>query len=85
MNSKLPEAIAYLEQHWLKFKERFIQYSTNQILHLGNLATSRVEGAHVTAKLGFNVPAGTYRHIWTNLKRLTDDQIEKLAIDISYN
>jgi hypothetical protein len=81
----VPEAIICLEDTWLKFKERFIQYWTNRIFHLNNVATSRAEGAHAYIKRSFNGPAGTCRHVWTNIKRAIESQHEQLTNEISYN
>jgi hypothetical protein len=36
----------YVESTWMPHKERFVDAWTQQHLHLGNSATSRVEGAH---------------------------------------
>lgn len=81
----VPKAIPYLEDTWLKFKERFVQYWTNRVFHLNNVATSCAEGAHAYIKRSFNGPAGTCRHIWTNIKRAIEGQLDILTNEISYN
>ena len=42
--------IRYIEETWLIHKEKFIVAYTQKYLHLGNSATSRVEGSHAFLK-----------------------------------
>jgi len=46
-----PELIRYLNRQWIPHSERFVSYWADQHLHLGQRASSRVEGAHAKLKL----------------------------------
>ena len=41
---KNPLIVNYIQGTWLPFKERFVSAWVDRHLHLGNIATSRVEG-----------------------------------------
>ena len=43
--------VTHLHDHWLPYKEHFAHAWTNNVLHFGELASSRSEGAHYTIKL----------------------------------
>jgi hypothetical protein len=45
-----PNVLQYLQETWILYKECFISAWADRYLHLGNKATSRVEGAHATLK-----------------------------------
>jgi hypothetical protein len=45
-----PAALRYVKDTWLTYKEMFIRAWIGQYLHLGNWATSRVEGSHAILK-----------------------------------
>lgn len=51
MTAKYPkEAIDYIRDVWLVWKEKFIRYWTNQVLNFGVLVTSGCEGCHTHLK-----------------------------------
>ena len=50
--------IRYIKETWLIFKEKFIVAWTQQCLHLGNSATSRVEGSHAFLKKHIGASTG---------------------------
>src|ERR1700709_2245772 len=50
--------IRYLKETWLIHKEKFIVAWTQQYLHLGNSATSRVEGSHAFLKKHIGASTG---------------------------
>jgi hypothetical protein len=43
-------AVAYLENEWLRHKEKFVHAWTDHHLHFGHRATSKAEGAHALIK-----------------------------------
>jgi len=43
-------AIAYLENEWLRHKEKFVHAWTNHHLHFGHRGTSKADGAHALIK-----------------------------------
>jgi len=45
-----PAAVAYVKATWLPYKERFVRAWVDRHLHLGQTATSRVEGNHAMLK-----------------------------------
>jgi len=45
-----PRAVEYVKTTWLPYKEKFVRAWTDQFLHLGQVATSRVEGNHAMLK-----------------------------------
>lgn len=75
-----PGMISYLEDIWLTpHKERFIQYWTNQYLHLGHTATSRVEGSHAYIKGYIKSSKCDILTLWSRIRRGIESQLEKLA------
>lgn len=51
-------ALRYIKETWLIHKEKFIVAWTKQYLHLGNSATSRVEGSHAFLKKHIGASSG---------------------------
>jgi len=45
-----PTVLSYLSDTWLIHKKKIVKAWTNKIMHLGHLATSRVEGSHASLK-----------------------------------
>ena len=44
------EAVDYIKINWLPFKEKFVVAWTKRCKHFGMMATSRVEGMHLSLK-----------------------------------
>jgi hypothetical protein len=90
--SLTPAALRYVKQTWLTYKEMFIRAWIGQYLHLGNWATSRVEGSHAFLKKYIGASTGDMLFVFeriTNaiqaqhyalLSDLTEDQIKTLNI-----
>lgn len=60
-----PGVVAYLQETWLndKVAPRFLVHHTNQIMHFGNTATSRVESAHRRLKQGLQTSVGDLKTV----------------------
>jgi hypothetical protein len=60
-----PRALRYICDTWLTlYRERFVRAWTSCYLHLGNAATSRVEGAHAMIKKYIGGSVGDILDVW---------------------
>lgn len=57
-NVSAKEVVMYVLNHWLPYKENFVHAWTDKYLHLGELASSRSEGAHYTIKSWIKTSTG---------------------------
>ncbi|XP_021767885.1 uncharacterized protein LOC110732275 [Chenopodium quinoa] len=55
-----PAVISYVERTWLCHKTKFVTFWTNQVLHLGNTSTCRVESQHSAVKMWCESSTGLY-------------------------
>jgi hypothetical protein len=65
---------SYLNTTWLIFKERFVDAWMNNILHLGHLVTSRIEGKHAVMKAWLGTSSGDLRDVYNKLTLAIRDQ-----------
>ena len=85
-------AVRYIKETWLIHKENFIVAWTQQYLHLGNSATSRVEGSHAFLKKHIGASTGDMLLVFERISQalqaqhatleydLTRDRIEKVIV-----
>jgi len=76
-------AIAYLENEWLRHKEKFVHAWTNHHLHFGHRGTSKAEGAHALIKRELMVSTNDVVTIVNALVRTLKDQhaARKVALE----
>ena len=67
----------YLELEWMGVKEQFCHAWTNNCLHIGQRATSRVESAHHALKRYIKVSTGDLKHVVDACERLMIKQIKE--------
>ena len=78
-----PEQVTYLERTWLcPYKQKFIKYYTNQVLHFGNVITSRVERSHSTLKRQLGFSTGDLKTVVDNIDLLLKNQLQEYQIGI---
>ena len=82
-DSKRQEAQEYFSQVWLVHKEKFVQAWTRQHRHLGNAATSRVEGAHSFMKTYIGSSTGDYLSVFSLIANGLEAQIAKIQLEIA--
>lgn len=58
----------YLEDIWLVWKEKFVRYWTNQVLHFGVLVTSGCEGCHAHLKALFGTSQNDLKGSFDKMK-----------------
>ncbi len=71
---KFAVAIAYLENEWLRHKEKFVHAWIDHHLHFGHRATSKVEGAHALIKRELMVSTNDVVIVVNALVRTLKDQ-----------
>lgn len=72
----------YVWNTWiLDHKASFIQAWTNQLLHLGTVDSSRVEGAHRIIKTYIKQRNYDLRQTWKKIKICVEQQIKDLAVE----
>ncbi|XP_021752536.1 protein FAR1-RELATED SEQUENCE 6-like [Chenopodium quinoa] len=57
--ASFPNVISYVERTWLCHKIKFVTFGTNQVMHLGNTSTCRVESQHSAVKMWFESSTGS--------------------------
>ncbi|XP_063950653.1 protein FAR1-RELATED SEQUENCE 4-like [Daucus carota subsp. sativus] len=75
--------IAYIENNWLPFKEKFFYAWTNKVMHFGNHVTSRVGGAHSKLKRYLQVSTGDLRGVKDKLCLLIDNEFQEIKAQLS--
>jgi len=71
---KFAVAIAYLENEWLRHKEKFVHAWIDHHLHFGHRATSKAEGAHALIKRELMVSTNDVVIVVNALVRTLKDQ-----------
>jgi hypothetical protein len=77
----VPCALRYIKETWLIFKEKFIVAWTRQHLHLGNSATSRVEGSHSFLKKHIGAASGDMLVVFERITHALQTQHNTLELD----
>lgn len=72
----------YLASTWLKYKEKFVSYWTNQYLHFGNSATSRVEGGHGLLKKFIDKSSYDLLSFFQHLNLYLKHQLSNVTVSI---
>ncbi len=67
-------SITYLENEWLRHKEKFVHTWTDHHLHFGHKATSKAEGAHALIKRELMVSTNNVVTVGNALVRTLKDQ-----------
>jgi MULE transposase domain len=75
--------IRYIEETWLIHKEKFIVAWIQQYLHLGNAATSRVEGSHAFLKKYLGSSTGDMLFVFEGISQALQAQHGILAYDFA--
>jgi hypothetical protein len=78
-----PAALRYIKQTWLTYKEMFIRAWVGQYLHLGNWATSRVEGSYAIVKQYIGASTGDILFVFERIKNALQDQHYTLSSDLA--
>ena len=74
-------ALRYVKETWLIHKEKFIVAWTQQYLHLGNSATSRVEGSHGFLKKHIGASTGDMLIVFERILQALQTQHATLEYD----
>ena len=72
--------IQYLDQTWLFYRNKIVKTWTNRLLHLGNTAISRVEGAHHKLKSSLQVSTGDLKTVVDKIQVLLTGQHSEFKI-----
>ncbi|XP_021771779.1 PKS-NRPS hybrid synthetase CHGG_01239-like [Chenopodium quinoa] len=70
-----PAVIKYVERTWICHKTKFVTFWTNQVLHLGNTSTCRVESQHSAVKMWFESSTGSLDTVWARVHCHIGNQI----------
>jgi hypothetical protein len=81
--SLTPAALRYVKQTWLTYKEMFIRAWIGQYLHLGNWATSRVEGSHAMLKKYIGGSTGNILFVFERINNALEAQHYTLSSDLA--
>lgn len=73
------DIFAYLSDTWLVERKKFVAAWIDRHLHLGNAATSRVEGAHAALKKWISNSTTNLRGLLQNLEHHVKQQVEGIA------
>lgn len=76
--SEPPPLVQYVKDTWFPFKHMFIRAYTGYIMHLGNAATSRAEGAHAFLKKHIGGRAGDILSIFYSVSSAVLSQIDHI-------
>lgn len=71
------KVINYIENTWLPFKEMFVSAWSDNYLHLGCKASSRVEGAHSLMKKYLQASTGNLKIVHERICSMIDQQISE--------
>ncbi|XP_012833608.1 PREDICTED: uncharacterized protein LOC105954483 [Erythranthe guttata] len=75
-----PKLITYVNHTWLIYKERFVKYWTNNILHFGNTTTNRVKSAHRASKSWLQTWTGAIDTVQNQLDAQVHLQVNELKV-----
>ncbi|CAJ0635060.1 8268_t:CDS:2, partial [Entrophospora sp. SA101] len=78
-----PNVLQYLQETWILHKECFISAWVDHYLHLGNKATSRVEGAHATLKKYLQSSRGDLESVHRKIILEVESQAKEIRAMIS--
>ena len=76
-------SLRYVKETWLIHKEKFIVAWTQQYLHLGNSATSRVEGSHAFLKKHIGASTGDMLIVFERISQALQAQHTTLEYDFA--
>lgn len=76
-------SLRYIKETWLIHKEKFIVAWTQQYLHLGNSATSRVEGSHAFLKKHIGASSGDILMVFERISQALQGQHTTLEYDFT--
>jgi hypothetical protein len=76
-------SLRYVKETWLIYKEKFIVAWTQQCLHLGNSATSRVEGSHAFLKKYIGASTGDMLIVFERISQALQAQHTTLGHDFA--
>ena len=73
-----PPLVRYVKDTWFPYKHMFIRAYTGHVMHLGNAATSRAEGAHAFLKKHIGGRAGDMLSIFYSVSSAVLSQIDHI-------
>jgi hypothetical protein len=73
----------YLERTWLLLKEHFCYAWTDNCIHFGQGATSRVEGSHNALKRALKVSTGDLKHVVDTIELLVIKQVDEYKYQLN--
>ena len=74
-----PHVFRYLDETWLIHREKFVVAWSRQWLHLGNAATSRVEGAHAALKHWITNSTADILSVFELVEKSVETQLNALS------
>jgi ribosomal protein L32 len=78
-----PTAVRYVKETWLTYKEMFVRAWVGQYLHLGNWATSRVEGSHAILKKHIGASTGDMLFVFERINNAIQAQHHTLLSNLA--
>lgn len=79
--SDFPLLLSYLETTWLIYYRKFIRAWSGQYMHLNNVASSRVEGAHSMLKKHIGTSAGDLLITYDRISTAINMQLSEIALN----
>jgi hypothetical protein len=73
----------YFERTWLPLKEHFCHAWTDNCIHFGQWATSRVEGSHNALKRALKVSIGDLKHVVDTMELLVIKQVDEYKYQLN--
>ncbi|XP_074277343.1 protein FAR1-RELATED SEQUENCE 5-like [Silene latifolia] len=70
------------QRAWQCFQRKFVLYYTNEVLHFGNTATSRVESAHSLLKAWLKSKHLTLDSMWSRIHGMLESQHSKIKKEL---
>ncbi|XP_023752378.2 PKS-NRPS hybrid synthetase cheA-like [Lactuca sativa] len=77
------DAIEYIKNVWLPWKEKFVSAWTDKYLHFGNRSSSRVEGAHDKLKQYLQVSTGDLREVKEKICLVVEHEFNEIKVKLS--
>lgn len=79
-----PRMFFYINDTWLSVKEKFVAVWINRYLHLDNIATSRVEGAHAALKSWIPNSFANLRGLLRGFEHHIAHQLREISTNLAF-
>ncbi|XP_021840674.2 protein FAR1-RELATED SEQUENCE 5-like [Spinacia oleracea] len=76
------DIIDYISSTWIPVKKKFVSVWTEKILHFGNRASSRAEGAHAKLKKYLHVSTGNIRQVKNKICLAIDNEFQEIKTQV---